>query len=59
MLYCTLLATAEGEADRDRIMEEMKGDPAKAVILKVSCGWGILLWIVWAGHIIMDCVGGK
>ena len=36
VLYCTLLAKAESEADRDRIEEEMSADPEKNAILKVS-----------------------
>ena len=34
VLYCTLLAKAESEADRDRIEEEMSTDPEKKAILK-------------------------
>ena len=48
MLYCTLLAKAESDADRERIEEEMSTDPEKKAILKVSVsyprGWG------WAGQ---------
>lgn len=36
MLYCTLLAKAESDAERDRIEEEMSADPEKKAILKVS-----------------------
>ena len=35
VLYCTLLAKAESEADRERIEEEMSADPEKKAILKV------------------------
>ena len=36
VLYCTLLAKTEGEAARKAIEEEMKADPEKAAVLKVS-----------------------
>ena len=36
MLYCTLLAKAESDAERERIEEEMGADPEKKAILKVS-----------------------
>ena len=35
VLYCTLLAKAESDADRERIEEEMAADPEKKAILKV------------------------
>jgi hypothetical protein len=35
VLYCTLLAKAESDADRERIEEEMSADPEKKAILKV------------------------
>jgi pre-mRNA-splicing helicase BRR2 len=34
VLYCTLLAKAESDADRERIEEEMSADPEKKAILK-------------------------
>ena len=37
VLYCTLLAKTEGEEDRAAIEEEMKADPDKAAVLRVSC----------------------
>ena len=36
VLYCTLLAKAESEAERERIEEEMSADPEKNAILKVK-----------------------
>lgn len=36
VLYCTLLAKTEGEEDRAAIEEEMKADPDKAAVLRVS-----------------------
>ena len=36
VLYCTLLAKAESDAERERIEEEMSSDPEKNAILKVS-----------------------
>ena len=36
MLYCTLLAKAESDAEREKIEEEMSSDPEKNAILKVS-----------------------
>ena len=36
VLYCTLLAKAESDAERERIEEEMSADPEKKAILKVS-----------------------
>ena len=36
VLYCTLLAKAESEAERERIEEEMSSDPEKNAILKVN-----------------------
>ena len=36
VLYCTQLAKAESDAERERIEEEMSSDPEKNAILKVS-----------------------
>lgn len=36
VLYCTQLAKTEGEEERKAIEEEMKADPEKAEVLKVS-----------------------
>ena len=36
VLYCTLLAKTEGEEERAAIEEEMKADPDKAAVLRVS-----------------------
>ena len=36
VLYCTLLAKTEGEEERKTIEEEMKADPDKAAVLRVS-----------------------
>ena len=36
VLYCTLLAKAESDAERERIEEEMSADPEKNAILKVG-----------------------
>ena len=41
VLYCTLLAKTEGEEDRAAIEEEMKADPDKAAVLRVSCCIGV------------------
>ena len=38
VLYCTLLAKTEGEEERGAIEEEMKADPEKAAVLRVSGG---------------------
>ena len=38
VLYCTLLAKAESDVERERIEEEMSADPDKNTILKVSLG---------------------
>ena len=35
MLYCTLLAKAESDAEREKIEEEMSADSEKNAILKV------------------------
>ena len=36
VLYCTLLAKTEGEEEKRAIEEEMKADPDKAAVLRVS-----------------------
>ena len=36
VLYCTLLAKTKGEEERAAIEEEMRADPAKEAVLRVS-----------------------
>ena len=36
VLYCTLLAKAESDVEREKIEEEMSSDPEKSAILKVT-----------------------
>ncbi len=36
VLYCTLLAKTEGESEKEAIEEEMRADPTKEAVLRVS-----------------------